>query len=49
MKIEPFSTAEVAVFVIEVEKEGKWCIVKILVFPETFRDDGNKKLRTNIT
>jgi hypothetical protein len=30
-------------FVIEVEKEGKSCVVEILVFPETLRDDGRKK------
>lgn len=42
MKIKSFSTAEVAMFVIKVEKKGKWCLVKILVFPETFRDDCSK-------
>jgi hypothetical protein len=42
MKIEMFSTAEVAMFVIEVEKEGKYCIVKLPVFSQTFRDDGSK-------
>jgi hypothetical protein len=35
MELESFSTADVAMFVIEVEKEGKSCSVKILVFPET--------------